>query len=361
MPQESLGFVKLEWVCPKCQSRNPGPEKVCLSCGAPQPDNVQFQQAEQQQIVTDEKEIAQAKIGPDIHCGFCGTRNPADAVVCSQCGADLKQGVQRETGKVVGAYSAGAVKQVACPNCGTMNPETALKCAGCGASLASAAPAAPAASKPAEPAKLSPVMIAVIAAVVVLCLCVLISFVVMSSRTEGQNGTVESVRWTTRIAIEALRPAEYQGWKDEIPSDATIGDCVERVHHVQDQPAPNSNKVCGTPYTVDKGSGFAEVVQDCQYEVLLDYCEYTVIEWQRVDVLSLQGSDTSPVWPQPQLLQDQREGGRQESYSVVFETDQGQYTYEVGDYNLFQQFQIGSEWILNINGFGQVVSVEPAR
>ena len=135
MPKETLGYVKLEWTCPKCNNRNPGPEKTCLSCGAPQPQDVQFVQAEQQELSQDEVLKKTAEAGADIHCAFCGTRNPAGASICSQCGADLKTGTRREAGRVVGAFKAGPAKQITCPSCGTMNPETALKCTQCGAQL----------------------------------------------------------------------------------------------------------------------------------------------------------------------------------------------------------------------------------
>ena len=92
MQRKSKGFVELEWVCPNCEGRNPGAVKTCQQCGAPQPENVQFQRASNEKIITDEKSVAAAKAGADIHCGFCGTRNPATATVCSQCGADLKEG-----------------------------------------------------------------------------------------------------------------------------------------------------------------------------------------------------------------------------------------------------------------------------
>ena len=52
--KESKGFVQLEWVCPNCDGRNPGPLKTCQNCGAPQPDNVQFHRAADEKIVTDE-------------------------------------------------------------------------------------------------------------------------------------------------------------------------------------------------------------------------------------------------------------------------------------------------------------------
>ena len=77
--KENRKFVELEWVCPNCDGRNKGSKKTCENCGAPQPDNVKFQRAADEKIVTDEKAVAAAKAGADIHCGFCGTRNPATA------------------------------------------------------------------------------------------------------------------------------------------------------------------------------------------------------------------------------------------------------------------------------------------
>jgi hypothetical protein len=154
-------------------------------------------------------------------------------------------------------------------------------------------------------------------------------------------------------------PPETSGWVEDIPADAQVGDCTQKVHHTQEEPAPNSNKVCGTPYTVDEGSGFAEVVQDCYFEVMQDYCSYTTMEWRQVDVVEMQGVDTSPVWSEPQLAEGQRLGERGQSYTVQFETSEGQLTYTTTDFNLFRQLQPGSEWLLNINTFGNILSVEP--
>ena len=86
--RQSKGFVKTEWICPSCNSRNPGPEKTCENCGSPQPENVQFYLPAEAKIIQDENAAKAAKAGADIHCGFCGTRNPGTATVCSQCGAD---------------------------------------------------------------------------------------------------------------------------------------------------------------------------------------------------------------------------------------------------------------------------------
>jgi DNA-directed RNA polymerase subunit RPC12/RpoP len=361
MPQETLGYVKLEWTCPKCGGRNPGTEKTCTSCGAPQPQDLQFEQTEGQQISQDEalKEIAEA--GPDIHCAFCGTRNPASAAVCLQCGADLKEGARRQAGKVVGAYKTGPAKEVACPTCGTMNPETALRCAQCGASMAREpqASAAPSAAKPA--ARPNWVIYAVLA-VLVICLCAGSAYLLSRSMARQEfTGVVQNVAWQTSVAIQELGPVQRQGWQDQIPADAQIGNCEDQVRSVQEsEPAGEKyNKVCGTPYTVDTGSGVGKVVQDCQFEVLAPYCEYTLQEWRVVNQAVERGNNYSPIFPEPQLSSNQRLGEESVSYVVIFQTDQGEYEYTVNSLEEFQQFRLDSRWILTLNGFNQIVGLEP--
>jgi hypothetical protein len=313
-----------------------------------------------QELITDEAEIEAAKAGPDVHCAFCGARNPAGTAVCSQCGADLVHGTRREAGRVVGAYQTGPVRQVACPSCGGENPETALECATCGASL-KRAPEPKAAAPTVKPKqKSSPLAaIGVFAALGVIALCVIVGVVMLMRPTEAQTGSVARVNWETVVTIEALEPATYENWAADIPAEARLGYCSEKVHHVQDQPAPNANQVCGTPYEVDTGSGFAEVVQDCQYEVLEEWCEYTVMEWRAVDEARLAGTDYSPVFAEPPLLQDQRLGGQGATYTVIIQTSDDTYNYTPKNLEDFRRFQIGSEWILNLNALGGIVSIEP--
>lgn len=158
-----------------------------------------------------------------------------------------------------------------------------------------------------------------------------------------------------------LGPVIHEDWRDETPSDAKLLSCRQEVHHTQDEPAPDSVEICGTPYTVDTGSGYGEVAQDCEYEVYADWCKYEVQEWGKVDEVTLSGSDPNPRWPSLQLAADQREGERSESYAVVFDADEKDYTYQTRDPEEFSQLQIGSRWILKVNRLDSVVSVEPAR
>lgn len=360
MTQKTLGYTELEWTCPKCQTRNPGTTRACTGCGAAQPEDVQFEQAGRQELITDQAKIEAAKKGADIHCPYCQARNPAGTEVCIQCGGDLKEGVRRESGKVVGAYQAasGPVKEIACPSCGAPNPETGKVCTQCGARLDKpVAATAPAAATPRGKPNRTMIILAATGAVILVVACLAFLIAKMTQR-QDLTASVESVRWMRLIPILALVDVQRQAFIDDIPAEAEVGQCELRYHHTQDTPAGNSQEVCGTPYTKDTGSGLGEVVQDCQYEVYVDYCEYTAEELKAVDQAVLQGVDLSPVWPQVSLQQGQQEGQRQQEFTVVFQTEKGEITYRPADEAEYRQFTPGSEWVLVLNGFGDVVAVE---
>ena len=121
MAKKSIGFVELIWTCPRCTTKNPGPNKFCTACGAPQPENVAFEQAPDAKLITDAEKIARAKAGPDIHCPYCNARNPAGSKFCGACGGDQSGAKARASGGVVGAFS-----QTAAPAAPTAAPVTAF-------------------------------------------------------------------------------------------------------------------------------------------------------------------------------------------------------------------------------------------
>ena len=357
MARKELGHIELQWTCPNCNGINPGPEKHCLNCGAPQPEDVEFEQADHQELITDEEKIVQAEAGADIHCPFCGSRNPAGIEVCHNCGGDLVEGLKRESGRVVGAYKTGPVTMIACPHCGEENPGNEKTCASCGGSLA--------VKKTAEPQLVeSPqstsrtrmwIIIGVVAALVIACG----AYLFFANRTQATTGVVDTVNWERSVPVEAMLPVDHKDWQDQIPSEAVMGTCSEEVRSVQSDPAPNSVEICGTPYTVDSGSGFGDVVQDCEYEVYESFCTYTLDEWQVVDIVVASGSDLSPLWPEPVLDEGQRVAEKwEETFTIVFVSGGEIYRHTTTDINLFQSAQTGSEWTLNINTFGNLVSIE---
>ncbi len=360
MAKKTIGYVELEWGCPNCGSKNPGTQKTCTTCGAPQPDKVQFELGNNREVITDAQKVAAAAKGADIHCPYCGTRNAADAVTCSQCGGDLKDGVRRESGRVLSAAPLPASAPQKCPNCGTPNPADKDKCSACGA-LLTASPAgqgnAPqtATKAPAKPAPFRPWMALPLISILLLC-CVIIGFFVF--RTETVSGVVQQAQWQRVVNIEALRDVTREAWRDQVPAGAPVLSCSQEYRSRQDSPAPNAKEVCSTEL-VDKGNGVAEVVETCYYEVYDDYCLYTAQEWQSVDQAVAQGSDLQPYWPQVNLSKGEREGARTESFIIYFETKDGIKEFTTDNAALYAQLQPGTEWMLSVNSFGQIVDVSP--
>ena len=361
MAKKTLGYTELQWTCPNCTALNPGPEKTCVQCGAPQPEDVVFEQVKGAELIQDEVVEARVKAGPDIHCPYCKARNPGDAKTCTQCGGNLVEGERRKEGEVLGAFKEETLSSVPCPHCGAENLETAKVCTKCGGSMFTATPKEeiqkPFSKPSSQPKKKGlPIVLILVFALVCISAAVLIF---LSLRTEAVTGTVDRVGWERSIAIEGLLPVEYRDWRDSIPADGEIQGCQEEVRFIEDEPQPNSEEVCGTPYSVDTGSGYAEVVQDCKYHVYDDYCTFSVVEWTVVDTISETGFDLYPEWPEPSLSNNQRLGAQTEDYIIYFDTDKGEVTYSLDDFQVFQEFQPGTRWDLEINSFGGVVSVSP--
>lgn len=347
--KESKGFVQLEWICPNCDGRNPGPIKTCQNCGAPQPENVQFHRAADEKIITDEKAAAAAKAGADIHCGFCGTRNPATATTCSQCGGDLKEGRARAAGQVLQAAPTPP-KVVTCTNCGTENPGSERTCVKCGSPLPRAAVQIPASATPAQKSavktpkkKTNWLLFGGIGALLLICCIAAVMIFVLPAKTV--QGTVTDVQWQTSVPVEEIQAVNHSNESGNPPSDAYNVSC-----HNEDK------EVCEEK-TIDKGNGYAEVVKECHTDTT-QYCNYTVDEWTTVQTYTLEGNDLSPVYESPNVSNGQRIGSQSETLTVTFSTDSGQETYKPGSVTEFQQFDIGSVWSLKMNALGGVLSVE---
>jgi len=327
----------------------------------------EFEAPVQQELITDEAKLARAKRGmPDIHCPYCGTRNVAGSEKCKHCGGDLTGAVEREKGRVVGAYRAGPVPDVPCPYCATPNPANATKCKKCGGVLqkpTETPPAKPAAKPTAAPKPRSRVAGLAIGAVGVLLSICAVAYFVLGLRTTDTPAVVQSVMWERSIAIMEERPVTHEDWEDQIPAGAVIGSCSKEYRRTQSEPAPGAEEVCGTPYTIDQGDGTGKVVQDCEYRIYDNKCEYTVNEWTVVDKAVAQGNDPNPQWPRMSLQSGQREGTQAEEYVVTFRADDGDetYTYHVNSADEFSRFGVGSYWTLKVNTFGNVTDAEPAR
>ena len=239
MARKSLGFVPLIWECPFCNTQNPGPIKSCTSCGAPQPEDVEFLQVDEEKFnfIKDEALIRMAKAGPDIHCPYCGTRNPGTAKLCSKCGGELSLGGKaRATGARVRTISEASAKEQ--PPVSTPAPPIPQT--------------SPSVSAPRK--KLSPILIVIPILVIIACL---IGAYFLFFKSEDLDATVTGVEWERSIVVEAYRESTTSDWWDQIPDDAEILGCSEEYRYSSDEWEPNSTEVCGEAYVEDTGTVWA--------------------------------------------------------------------------------------------------------
>ncbi|MGE5123353.1 MAG: hypothetical protein ACM3H7_02460, partial [Acidobacteriaceae bacterium] len=255
-----------------------------------------------------------------------------------------------------GAYQAVAVPDKPCPSCGQLVKANAQRCPYCGGSLVTAA-AQPAPTPITAPKKTSIWLIAGGVVLSLLCIGALIAYIVASNKTNEVTATVSGRTWQMSIDIIEKLPVQRSSWEDEIPAGAQEISCRDEYRETSDLPAPKSTEVCGTPYTVDTGSGAGKVVQDCVYRLYASYCNYSVLDWSVVDTLVANGSDGNPEWPSTALQAGQQAGDYHESYQVSFAADGQTYAYTPADSSEFSQYDPGSEWILAINTFGQIKEI----
>lgn len=349
MARKTVGYVKLEWTCPNCSTRNPGPQKTCVNCGAPQPENVNFEVGAGQELVKDENEIRAASAGADFICPYCNTRNRADAKVCKQCGGDLVEAKRRAFGAELQANTGS--KEVTCTNCGTVNPATNVNCSKCGSPLprtakAASAPSAASGSGLVGSLQKNPrnkwILGGALGLLAVCCLAAIALFVFPTSSVQAK---VTDVHWQTSVPVQEQHEVHHTNEEGSPPGDAYDVSC-----HTE------SKQVCEDKI-IDQGNGYGQKVQDCR-DVSTDYCSYTVKEWQTVQTYTLDGHDFSPSYSQPSLTSSQRIGSESVDYTVYFDTQKGRKTYSPGSLDDFQQYQIGSTWTLKLNALGGVVSVE---
>lgn len=348
--RRTLGYIQNEWTCPNCGTRNKGGSKTCENCGAPQPENVKFELPSEQKFVTEQEQIKAAQKGADIHCPFCGTRNPADAKTCSQCGGDLVEGTAREAGRVMQAPPPPP-KVVKCDNCGIENPGSNAVCSNCGsplpkvAAVRAAVPGAmprPATGAAAKAKKTNWILIGGILGVLAIC-CVVIG--ALSLITKPVEATVVDVYWQTSVPVQEIQAVNYTNERGSPPSGAYNESCHNESEEVCEQ------------RTVDKGNGYSEVVEECHTETE-QYCSYTVDEWTTIQTYTLDGNNLQPVYEDPNIASDQRIGNESITMNVTFSTADGEKDYKPASIDEFQQYQIGSTWTLKINTFGIITSVE---
>lgn len=336
MAKKILGYVELIWTCDSCGTKNPGAIKSCTACGAPQPIGVRFEQvdADSFNFIKDEALIRMAQQGPDKHCPYCGTRNLADALTCVQCNGDLTVGAKsRPSGMVVGQDAQPTEVEIDTPG------------------------SLPGYERTATPMSRGLLLLIILA---VLGLCFFFMWnTFKANRTTDVNGVVLSTAWERSMAIEAYTTVTESDWLSNIPSNASAYGCSSRLKYNLSTYVPGSVESCGEPYTVDTGTGIGQVVQDCVYQVYEDYCRYETQAWVVVDTVTTSGTDAYASWPDLNLMQNQRLGGRSERYTIYFDVNGRSYNMRTSNFELYQSAVPGSSWTLAVTEGGDIRRAEP--
>ena len=83
------------------------------------------------------------------------------------------------------------------------------------------------------------------------------------------------------------------------------------------------------------------------------------MQWIVVNTLVDDGYGTNAIWPSTNLSANQRFGNSSESYTITFTTSSDEFQYTTTDYSLFQQAILGSDWVIEVNGFGDITAINP--
>lgn len=352
------------WDCQYCGTTGIlGRHKACTNCGRSRPSGTKFYLLKEGDEVADEKLVQQAKIGPDWICEFCGSSNPANVDICQSCNAP-REGVSPQ--QTVKEYDLGEA-----PDSGDMDLDQPVE-------RPSTTPT------PKKKSRKGPVIgiAGIIGAVIMLCLCIGIAFLVFG----GQNteATVSGFSWQRTVAVEAFQTVVEEDW--EVPQGGRILRQQEEVHHyeeVLDHYETRSREVservqvgertyvCGQR---DLGNGFfediecTEPVYETQYRtetfeepiyreepVYQTKYTYEIDKWVVTRTEAAGNNDHSAFWPETNLADDEREGERTETYIIYFtDSDGKEYEYETTE-SEWRGFEIGQGVTLKLDALGNNV------
>lgn len=129
------------------------------------------------------------------------------------------------------------------------------------------------------------------------------------------------------------------------------------AYATSDVPTTRRHEVCGTPYTVDTGTGYGDVLQDCVYEVYAPRCTFETMQWVIVDTL-VQAAGLCARMATPGGCTGSRGGQPQRALYVRCERGwcAAQLALTADTYALCVP---QSRWKVAVNGLGAVVEATP--
>jgi hypothetical protein len=344
------------WDCPTCGVQGLlGRDRECNGCGAPRPEGIQFYLPSNAAAVTEAAQVAIAKAGADWICDYCGASNRAPEPECVECGAP--QGEKRQAVKTYAADPPTSTIPTAAPPSlqpprPSRSPRKAKKRIGLwGWALLSAA-----------------VSVIIVAVLWIWPMQI--------------DATVTQMSWQRSIEVERLTTFTETDWdvpaggrvirqQEAIRSYEQVLEGYEtRTREVSEQVEVGTESyTCGT---VDLGNGYFEdqtctrPVYETQthtetYEEPIYRDEpvydteytYEIDRWVVDRTPTVTGVDQPPQWPMLELGDQEREGDRTATYTIMFQGENGRdYTVTLDDLDTWSSFEPGAAHPLQVNRFG---------
>lgn len=346
-----------------CGHENPGPALMCEKCHSHRPENVQFYLPGDSKIITDKAQLQRANDGPDWKCMHCNYDNIASNFHCVHCGKIRDESEESWIGLggdlKTKKYAAGQT-----PTGKKVAPEKKKR-------------------------KLSSLWIKVILVAAVALAIFLIYFFVF--RTTKMEVEISGFEWDREIDIEEMHTVVEEDW--DVPSGGRIlskerrqSGTREVYDHSEYTEEPVYEEVqvgtelveCGTE---DKGNGYFETIyceepiyerqqvgtERVEHKVYRDepvydtWYTYEIDRWEVIRTARSSGNDQDPYWPDTDIRRMQREGAKDETYTVhlkVLEDNRfDRLTYETS-FNQWSAYKMGDHFTAKVKTNGTVVALE---
>jgi len=364
------------WICPNCNAKNRGAKENCAACGAVR-GNVQFIYEETASEITDEKEKARAKAGPDWICGFCTCSNAFDKEKCGSCGAVRSDGTKREVKEAAVKSGEGTgIKQV--------NPHATL---------------------PNVPNNIQPYKVPLPGWFKFGCGGIVLLFIILAGfqcMSFEEMMTVVGKNWRRSVMVMKYQTVRNEAWRDELPPKArqiaqerkirSYKDVLIGYRNVQETYTKKGQDGTERVKTGvrDLGNGrFEEIwedrpvykdveetrtVQKPEYRkdpIYDTWISYDIDRWENQGERKTEGTTEEPVWPKTdcspkpeEKLGETKETDPKEAYQVTLKSDKDAKTYEVKKLNdkplsfdSFTKLKQGEKFKVIISGLGIVKGI----
>lgn len=352
------------WTCSSCKSKNFGHAMTCTNCGSPREKNELdiIAAPDPTKAVTDKKMLAEAALGANWVCTFCGGQARDDGGNCKVCAAAKDEGANKRRSPKPTVVLPDFDRQV------PANKRVVET--GQGKMLVDRRPP-PAEERVPDLRRKIPWLLWLAGT---LGAAALLSLLIWLLVPHQKHAKVQSTHWTHTVKIRQRTTVHDNGWGS--PAGAFNVSCdrrkkgTENCHAHDCRPHTvryeSGSHECNCRQSCSGGkngySSCSEVCDDCpdystrteydtcydQCDVYDDWCEYDEYKWPVVATPTHEGDDQSCTWPSVAITDTQR-AEQVASYDVVFAYDDKTATYHPSSVDDYRRFTVGVPWLIKVN------------